>query len=249
VAAGSWGWRQAPGLRPILDDLFCIHSRCVPLGQPKGCPGAIGPKKKVLGSSVIHGWGHVRRQETFWGFFSWPVLFVIVERIAKKSKKSSFGRYLTKSRCGRGPDLIWRKNSSQCPFLPTAIVERWTSYVAQVQNRPKISKPSPPPSIPEDQEPKQNSICRLRLGGICLKMPVFNTLIHESPEEITTHSNWPIARVEQAARPRRCQPFHCLIPPGGRYGDGQHFRDQKFALTIPNHTYYSYSFSTCFLGD
>jgi len=64
-------------LRPILMTSFAFILGCVPLWTAKGA-GAIG--RKVLGSSVITGMGAA----TILGVFLVPVLFVVVERIAKK---------------------------------------------------------------------------------------------------------------------------------------------------------------------
>ena len=67
-------------LRPILMTSFAFILGCVPLWTAKGA-GAIG--RKVLGSSVITGMSAA----TVLGIFFVPVLFVIVERIAKKKPK------------------------------------------------------------------------------------------------------------------------------------------------------------------
>jgi HAE1 family hydrophobic/amphiphilic exporter-1 len=64
-------------LRPILMTSFAFILGCVPLWTAKGA-GAIG--RKVLGSSVITGMGAA----TALGIFFVPVLFVLIERIAKK---------------------------------------------------------------------------------------------------------------------------------------------------------------------
>jgi hydrophobic/amphiphilic exporter-1 (mainly G- bacteria), HAE1 family len=64
-------------LRPILMTSFAFILGCVPLWTAKGA-GAIG--RKVLGSSVITG----MTAATVLGIFLVPVLFVVVERIAKK---------------------------------------------------------------------------------------------------------------------------------------------------------------------
>jgi hydrophobic/amphiphilic exporter-1 (mainly G- bacteria), HAE1 family len=64
-------------LRPILMTSFAFILGCVPLWTAKGA-GAIG--RKVLGSSVITGMSAASAL----GIFFVPVLFVIVERIAKK---------------------------------------------------------------------------------------------------------------------------------------------------------------------
>jgi len=64
-------------LRPILMTSFAFILGCVPLWAAKGA-GAIG--RKVLGSSVIMGMSAA----TILGVFLVPVLFVVVERIAKK---------------------------------------------------------------------------------------------------------------------------------------------------------------------
>jgi hydrophobic/amphiphilic exporter-1 (mainly G- bacteria), HAE1 family len=65
-------------LRPILMTSFAFILGCVPLWTAKGA-GAIG--RRVLGSSVITGMGAA----SVLGIFLVPVLFVVVERIAKKS--------------------------------------------------------------------------------------------------------------------------------------------------------------------
>jgi HAE1 family hydrophobic/amphiphilic exporter-1 len=75
VAAALEGARLR--LRPILMTSFAFILGCVPLWKAKGA-GAIG--RKVLGSSVITGMGAA----TVLGVFLVPVLFVVVERIAKK---------------------------------------------------------------------------------------------------------------------------------------------------------------------
>jgi multidrug efflux pump len=64
-------------LRPILMTSFAFILGCVPLWAAKGA-GAIG--RKVLGSSVITGMSAA----SVLGIFFVPVLFVIIERIAKK---------------------------------------------------------------------------------------------------------------------------------------------------------------------
>ena len=64
-------------LRPILMTSFAFILGCVPLWTAKGA-GAIG--RKVLGSSVVAGMSAA----TVLGVFLVPVLFVVVERIAKK---------------------------------------------------------------------------------------------------------------------------------------------------------------------
>jgi HAE1 family hydrophobic/amphiphilic exporter-1 len=64
-------------LRPILMTSFAFILGCVPLWTAKGA-GAIG--RKVLGSSVITGMSAA----SVLGIFLVPVLFVVVERIAKK---------------------------------------------------------------------------------------------------------------------------------------------------------------------
>jgi HAE1 family hydrophobic/amphiphilic exporter-1 len=64
-------------LRPILMTSFAFILGCVPLWAAKGA-GAIG--RKVLGTSVITGMSAA----TLLGVFLVPVLFVVVERIAKK---------------------------------------------------------------------------------------------------------------------------------------------------------------------
>ncbi|HEY2547782.1 MAG TPA: multidrug efflux RND transporter permease subunit [Candidatus Acidoferrum sp.] len=75
VAAALEGSRLR--LRPILMTSFAFILGCVPLWTAKGA-GAIG--RKVLGSSVITGMSAA----TALGIFFVPVLFVVVERIAKK---------------------------------------------------------------------------------------------------------------------------------------------------------------------
>jgi HAE1 family hydrophobic/amphiphilic exporter-1 len=64
-------------LRPILMTSFAFILGCVPLWTAKGA-GAIG--RKVLGTSVVTGMGAA----TLLGVFLVPVLFVVVERLAKK---------------------------------------------------------------------------------------------------------------------------------------------------------------------
>lgn len=64
-------------LRPILMTSFAFILGCVPLWTAKGA-GAIG--RKVLGTSVVTGMGAA----TVLGVFLVPVLFVVVERMAKK---------------------------------------------------------------------------------------------------------------------------------------------------------------------
>jgi HAE1 family hydrophobic/amphiphilic exporter-1 len=64
-------------LRPILMTSFAFILGCVPLWTAKGA-GAIG--RKVLGSSVVTG----MTAASVLGIFLVPVLFVVVERIAKK---------------------------------------------------------------------------------------------------------------------------------------------------------------------
>jgi hydrophobic/amphiphilic exporter-1 (mainly G- bacteria), HAE1 family len=64
-------------LRPILMTSFAFILGCVPLWTAKGA-GAIG--RRVLGSSVIMGMSAA----TILGVFLVPVLFVVVERVAKK---------------------------------------------------------------------------------------------------------------------------------------------------------------------
>ena len=66
-------------LRPILMTSFAFILGCVPLWTAKGA-GAIG--RKVLGTSVVTGMGAA----TILGIFFVPVLFVIVERLARKKK-------------------------------------------------------------------------------------------------------------------------------------------------------------------
>ena len=75
VAAALEGARLR--LRPILMTSFAFILGCVPLWKAQGA-GAIG--RKVLGSSVITGMSAV----TVLGIFFVPVLFVVIERIAKK---------------------------------------------------------------------------------------------------------------------------------------------------------------------
>ncbi len=67
-------------LRPILMTSFAFILGCVPLWTAKGA-GAIG--RRVLGSSVITGMSAA----TILGIFLVPVLFVVVERIAKKKPR------------------------------------------------------------------------------------------------------------------------------------------------------------------
>ncbi len=67
-------------LRPILMTSFAFILGCVPLWTATGA-GAIG--RKVLGSSVITGMGAA----SILGIFFVPVLFVLVERVAKKKPK------------------------------------------------------------------------------------------------------------------------------------------------------------------
>ncbi len=69
-------------LRPILMTSFAFILGCVPLWTAKGA-GAIG--RKVLGTSVIVGMSAA----TVLGVFLVPVLFVLVERIASKKKKTA----------------------------------------------------------------------------------------------------------------------------------------------------------------
>jgi len=64
-------------LRPILMTSFAFILGCLPLWTAKGA-GAIG--RRVLGSSVITGMSAASAI----GIFFVPVLFVLVERIAKK---------------------------------------------------------------------------------------------------------------------------------------------------------------------
>jgi multidrug efflux pump len=64
-------------LRPILMTSFAFILGCVPLWTAKGA-GAIG--RRVLGTSVITGMSAA----TILGIFLVPVLFVVVERVAKK---------------------------------------------------------------------------------------------------------------------------------------------------------------------
>jgi HAE1 family hydrophobic/amphiphilic exporter-1 len=83
VAAALEGARLR--LRPILMTSFAFILGCVPLWTAKGA-GAIG--RKVLGSSVIAGMGAA----TVFGVFLVPVLFVVVERIAKKKPQVAVGQ-------------------------------------------------------------------------------------------------------------------------------------------------------------
>jgi HAE1 family hydrophobic/amphiphilic exporter-1 len=83
VAAALEGARLR--LRPILMTSFAFILGCVPLWTAKGA-GAIG--RKVLGSSVITGMGAA----TVLGVFLVPVLFVVVERIAKKKPQVAVGQ-------------------------------------------------------------------------------------------------------------------------------------------------------------
>jgi HAE1 family hydrophobic/amphiphilic exporter-1 len=69
-------------LRPILMTSFAFILGCVPLWTAKGA-GAIG--RKVLGTSVIVGMSAA----TVMGVFLVPVLFVLVERIATRKKKTT----------------------------------------------------------------------------------------------------------------------------------------------------------------
>src|SRR5271170_2670346 len=69
-------------LRPILMTSFAFILGCVPLWTAKGA-GAIG--RKVLGSSVITG----MLAASVLGIFLVPVLFVVVERIAKKKPQAA----------------------------------------------------------------------------------------------------------------------------------------------------------------
>ena len=64
-------------LRPILMTSFAFILGCVPLWTAKGA-GAVG--REVLGTAVITG----MLAATMLGVFLVPVLFVLVERIAKK---------------------------------------------------------------------------------------------------------------------------------------------------------------------
>jgi len=66
-------------LRPILMTSFAFILGCIPLWTAKGA-GAIG--RRVLGTSVVTGMGAA----TVLGVFIVPVLFVLVERLAKKKK-------------------------------------------------------------------------------------------------------------------------------------------------------------------
>jgi multidrug efflux pump len=68
-------------LRPILMTSFAFILGCVPLWTAKGA-GAIG--RKVLGTSVIVG----MTTATVLGVFLVPVLFVLVERLATRKKKT-----------------------------------------------------------------------------------------------------------------------------------------------------------------
>ena len=69
-------------LRPILMTSFAFILGCVPLWTAKGA-GAIG--RRVLGSTVITG----MTAATVLGVFLVPVLYVVVERIARKGKKEA----------------------------------------------------------------------------------------------------------------------------------------------------------------
>ena len=72
-------------LRPILMTSFAFILGCVPLWTAKGA-GAIG--RKVLGTSVITGMSAASAL----GIFFVPVLFVLVERLAKKKPHVEAGR-------------------------------------------------------------------------------------------------------------------------------------------------------------
>ena len=72
-------------LRPILMTSFAFILGCVPLWKAQGA-GAIG--RKVLGSSVITGMSAA----TVLGVFFVPVLFVVIERIAKKKVSAEVPR-------------------------------------------------------------------------------------------------------------------------------------------------------------
>ena len=72
-------------LRPILMTSFAFILGCVPLWTAKGA-GAIG--RKVLGSSVITGMSAA----SILGIFFVPVLFVLIERIAKKKPHVAVAR-------------------------------------------------------------------------------------------------------------------------------------------------------------
>ena len=82
VAAALEGARLR--LRPILMTSFAFILGCIPLWTAKGA-GAIG--RQVLGSSVITG----MTAATVLGVFLVPVLFVVVERIAKKKPQTAVG--------------------------------------------------------------------------------------------------------------------------------------------------------------
>jgi hydrophobic/amphiphilic exporter-1 (mainly G- bacteria), HAE1 family len=83
VAAALEGARLR--LRPILMTSFAFILGCVPLWKAQGA-GAIG--RKVLGSSVITGMSAA----TVLGIFFVPVLFVVIERIAKKKAHAEVAR-------------------------------------------------------------------------------------------------------------------------------------------------------------
>ncbi len=72
-------------LRPILMTSFAFILGCVPLWTAKGA-GAIG--RKVLGTSVVTGMSAASAL----GIFFVPVLFVLVERLAKKKPHVEAGR-------------------------------------------------------------------------------------------------------------------------------------------------------------
>ncbi len=106
-------------LRPILMTSFAFILGCVPLWTAKGA-GAIG--RKVLGSSVIMGMSAA----TILGIFLVPVLFVVVERVAKKQPHVEVAH----------PAVPWREattdaKSHRRPPSPLRLV--WLRSRAEVQ--------------------------------------------------------------------------------------------------------------------
>jgi len=160
VAAALDGARLR--LRPILMTSFAFILGCVPLWTAKGA-GAIG--RKVLGSSVIT----AMSAASALGIFFVPVLFVIVERIAKKKAHVE----VPQQPCWKGPRLMRKLVAvALLPLLSFDRDARRPSTTAQLSNLRHLLFRGPG---------KTNFNCRLRLVGF-VKDPVFKPLF-TSPEE------------------------------------------------------------------
>ena len=181
-------------LRPILMTSFAFILGCVPLWKAKGA-GAIG--RRVLGSSVITGMSAA----TILGIFLVPVLFVVVERIAKKKPQAGSDQTCSTRRRSRLMRML-----IVVALLPFSLVGATSDQ--NTRDRHSIRRP---PSIPKSKH--RAILPPILRGGNSSRIQMLQSLIREAFAN-NYDLRLAVSRVEQERALARCHSI-AVLPASG----------------------------------